>query len=127
MRHDQHPTPTVRDTGSTPGYLDRIEDDRVPYRLIEACLAFGEDEKLAEVLARGPQTGLPTDRLSRDLYALPAEAALRAFAHLRLRPSPEWSTHARGVLASYRGRPPKSERRVFEELKAQVGALTDSA
>lgn len=119
--------PWIEGRATPSGYLDHVEDDRVPYRLIEACLAFGEDEKLAELLARGPQTELPTDRLSRDLYALPAEAALRAYAHLQQRPSQEWSTHARGVLASYRGRPPKSERRVFEELKAQVAALTDSA
>lgn len=119
--------PWIERRATPSGYLDHLEDDRVPYRLIEACLAFGEDEKLAGVLAGGPQTGLPTDRLSRYVYALPAEAALRAYAHLRLRPSPEWSEHARGVLASYRGRPPKSERRVFEELKALVDALTDSA
>lgn len=118
--------PWIEGRATSSGYLDHVADDRVPRRLIEACLAFGDDEKLAEVLARGPQTGLPEDRLSRELYALPAEAALRAYAHLQLPPSRDWSAHARGVLASYRGRPPKSERRVFEELQAQVAALTDS-
>ena len=79
----------------------------MPYRLIEAYLAFGDDAALVETLERGPQTGLPTDHLSRDLYAVPAEAALRAYEHLDRSPSTEWMAQARAVLASYRGRPPK--------------------
>lgn len=115
--------PWIEQRATTSGYLDHLEDDRVPYRLIEACLAFGDDEKLVEVLARGPQTGPPPDRFSRELYALPAEAALRAYAHLRRPPSAEWSAQARTVMTSYRGRPPKAEQRVFEELKARVAEL----
>lgn len=111
---------------STPGgYLAQCHDDRVPYRLIEASLAFGNDELLAEVLQRGPQEGPPTSRLGRQLYAVPAEAALRGYAHLGVAPSSAWMQQARAALASYRGRPPKSDLSIYQDLKARVDALTD--
>jgi hypothetical protein len=118
--------PWIDERATPSGFLDHCGDDQLPYRLIEACLAFGEDEMLAEVLQRGSQKGPPEARLGRDLYAVPAEAALRAYAHLGQRPSEEWAAHARAVLASYRGRPPKAERQIFEELEALVSRLSDT-
>ena len=112
------------DARATPGsYVAHCVDDRVPYRLIEASLAFGDDELLAEVLQRGPQEGPPKSHLGRRLYAVPAEAALRGYTHLGVAPSSAWMQQAEAVLASYRGRLPKSDLSIYQDLKARVDAL----
>ena len=117
----------IEERATPAAYVDHLRDAYQPYQRIEAFLAFGPDQSLAAVLAEGPRMEVPTTLGLRQWGATSAEAALRAYEHLKTPPSAEWRDFAHAVLKSYRGRPPKSDRAGYLELKARVDALPPRA
>ncbi|MGE0304489.1 MAG: hypothetical protein AB7N61_19645 [Acidimicrobiia bacterium] len=118
--------PWIEERATRRGYLDNLHG-RSPTTRIEGHLAFGNDAELADLLAEGPMHAPSADSQSRRLCVEHAEAALRAYRSLGVYPPEVWMDHAKAILKAYRGRPPKSDRELFERLKSLVSHFSEKS